>query len=168
MLRSRTSGLRSWNSLLYGNCSYLCPFFNSHSGGWSPYWVHSARRPLLAYCTCPGWLWEWRTWWNKDCHGKPKYPETTCPRVTLPTTNPTWQNPGANPGRRGGNPATNRMKYGTAPGSALCVLLLFVEGSVCPGLVVLFFYIFFTLNDLYCKVILHNLPFLNIFIISHY
>jgi hypothetical protein len=21
-------------------------FFNSHSGGWSPNWVHSARRPL--------------------------------------------------------------------------------------------------------------------------
>jgi hypothetical protein len=26
---------------------------NSHSGGLSPNWVHSARRPLLAYCTCP-------------------------------------------------------------------------------------------------------------------
>jgi hypothetical protein len=22
--------------------------------GWSPYWVQSALRPLLAYCTCPG------------------------------------------------------------------------------------------------------------------
>jgi hypothetical protein len=30
--------------------------FNSHSGwgGWSPNWAHSARRPILAYCTCPG------------------------------------------------------------------------------------------------------------------
>jgi hypothetical protein len=39
---------------------------NSHSGEWSPNWVHLERRPLLAYCTCPGWLWglknlvEWR------------------------------------------------------------------------------------------------------------
>jgi hypothetical protein len=31
-------------------CKSLCPgwdiIFNSHSGVWSPYWVHSARRPL--------------------------------------------------------------------------------------------------------------------------
>jgi hypothetical protein len=24
---------------------------NSYSGGWSPYWVHSARRPRLTYYT---------------------------------------------------------------------------------------------------------------------
>jgi hypothetical protein len=31
-----------------------CPFFfNSHSGGWSPSRVHSARRHWMAYCTCP-------------------------------------------------------------------------------------------------------------------
>jgi hypothetical protein len=27
-------------------------FFYLNIGGWSPYWVHSALRPLLAYCTC--------------------------------------------------------------------------------------------------------------------
>jgi hypothetical protein len=27
----------------------------------------------------------------------------------------TWPDPGSNPGRRGGNPATNRLSYGTAP-----------------------------------------------------
>jgi hypothetical protein len=43
-------------------------------GGWSPYWVHSALRPLLAYSTCPGWLWGWRSWWNERFwQGKPKY-----------------------------------------------------------------------------------------------
>jgi hypothetical protein len=26
--------------------------------------------------------------------------------------NPTWQDPGLNPGRRGGKPATNRLSYG--------------------------------------------------------
>jgi hypothetical protein len=28
--------------------------------------------------------------------------------------NPTWQDPGPNPGRRGGKPATNCMSYGAA------------------------------------------------------
>jgi hypothetical protein len=30
------------------------------------------------------------------------------------TTNPTWPDPGSNPGRRCGKPATNRLNYGTA------------------------------------------------------
>jgi hypothetical protein len=29
-----------------GNISSLLFFFNSHGAGWSPNWVHSARRPL--------------------------------------------------------------------------------------------------------------------------
>jgi hypothetical protein len=37
----------------------------------------------------------------------------------LSTTNPTWPDPGSNPGRRGGKPATNRLSYGAA-GSAKC------------------------------------------------
>jgi hypothetical protein len=28
-------------------------FFNSHSGGWSPNWVHSARRPLNSFLYLP-------------------------------------------------------------------------------------------------------------------
>jgi hypothetical protein len=32
-----------------------------------------------------------------------------------PSQNPTWTNPGLNPGRRGGKPATNRLSYGAAP-----------------------------------------------------
>jgi hypothetical protein len=28
-------------------------FFNSHSGGWSPNWVHSARRPLTGLLYLP-------------------------------------------------------------------------------------------------------------------
>jgi hypothetical protein len=60
--------------------------------GWSPYWVHSALRPLLAYWTFPGWLWWWRSWCNEGFwQGKPKYSEKTCPDATLPTTNPTYQ-----------------------------------------------------------------------------
>jgi hypothetical protein len=49
-------------------------------------------------CTCPGW----RIWWNEDWQGKPKYSEKTRPSATLSTTNPTWLDPGSNPGRRSG------------------------------------------------------------------
>jgi hypothetical protein len=36
------------------------------------------------------------------------------PSATLSTTNPTWIDPGANPGLRGERPATNRLSHGTA------------------------------------------------------
>jgi hypothetical protein len=68
----------------------------------------------MAYCTCPGWLWWWRIWWNEDWQGKPTYSEKTCPSATLSSTNPTWPDPGLNPGRRGGKPATNSLSYGAA------------------------------------------------------
>jgi hypothetical protein len=60
--------------------------------------------PIVA---CPGWLWWWRIWWNEDWQGKPKYSEKTCPNATLSTTNPTWPDPGLNPGRHSGKLATN-------------------------------------------------------------
>jgi hypothetical protein len=60
------------------------------------------------------WGWLWRNWWNEDWKGKPKYSEKPCPSATLSTTNPTWQDPGSNPGRRVGKPATNRFSYGAA------------------------------------------------------
>jgi hypothetical protein len=65
---------------------------------------HQVLRPLLAYCTAPNyrWGWLWSNLWNEDWQGKPKYSEKTCPSATLSTTNPTWPDPGANPGRRGG------------------------------------------------------------------
>jgi hypothetical protein len=68
---------------------------------------------LLAYCTCPGWLWGWRIGWN-EWKGKPKYSEKTYPSATLSTTNPTWPDLGSNPGRRGGKSATNRLSFGAA------------------------------------------------------
>jgi hypothetical protein len=36
------------------------------------------------------------------------------PSAILSTTNPTWPDPCANTGRRGGKPATNRLSYGAA------------------------------------------------------
>jgi hypothetical protein len=35
-------------------------------------------------------------------------------RYFWPSQNPTWPDPGLNPGRRGGKPATNRLSYGAA------------------------------------------------------
>jgi hypothetical protein len=40
-------------------------------------------------------------------------------RHFCPSQNPTWQDPGLNPGRRGGKPATNRLSYGAAWRSCL-------------------------------------------------
>ena len=38
----------------------------------------------------------------------------TCPSATLSTKNPTWTDPGLNPGLRGERPATNHVSHGTA------------------------------------------------------
>jgi hypothetical protein len=51
---------------------------------------------------------------DEDWQGKPKYSAKTCPSATLSTTNPTRPDPGLNPGRRDGKPATNRLSYGAA------------------------------------------------------
>jgi hypothetical protein len=40
--------------------------------------------------------------------------EKTCPSATFSSTNPPRPNPGSNPGRRSGKPATNRLSYGAA------------------------------------------------------
>jgi hypothetical protein len=45
---------------------------------------------------------------NRSTRGK------TCPSATLSSTNPTWTDPGSNPGPRGERPATNRLSHGTA------------------------------------------------------
>jgi hypothetical protein len=40
--------------------------------------------------------------------------ENLLQRHFCPSQNPTWPDPGLNPGRRGGKPATNRLSYGAA------------------------------------------------------
>jgi hypothetical protein len=98
----------------------LCKIWGFHGGDYFFLWggTKSTR-----YCShfwpivqAPDdrWGWLWSNWWNEDCKGKPKYSEKTCPSATLSTTNPTWPDPGSNAGRRGGKPATNRMRYGAA------------------------------------------------------
>jgi hypothetical protein len=75
-------------------------------------WVHSALRPPIDILYQPRVIMmieklvEWLA-------REPKYSEKTCPSAALSTTNPTCC-PDTNPGRRGGEPATNRLSYGTA------------------------------------------------------
>jgi hypothetical protein len=45
---------------------------------------------------------------NRSIRGK------TCPSATLSTTNPTWTDPGSNPGLLSGRPEANRLSHGTA------------------------------------------------------
>jgi hypothetical protein len=45
---------------------------------------------------------------NRSTRGK------SYPSATLSTTNPTWTDPGSNPGLRGGRPQTNHLSHGTA------------------------------------------------------
>jgi hypothetical protein len=91
--RARSKKLKSWD---FGYCGHYWPTVPAPDDKW-------------------GWL--WRNWWNEDWQGKPKYSEKTCPSDTLSTTNPTWLDPGSNPGRRGGKPATNRLSYGADMGT---------------------------------------------------
>jgi hypothetical protein len=53
--------------------------------------------------------------WNEIDKENPKYSEKkNCPSTTLSITNPTWTDPGSNPGLRGESPGTNRLSPGTA------------------------------------------------------
>jgi hypothetical protein len=74
-------------------------------------WVHSALQPLIGLLCQPRVitmekLVEWLV-------GETEVLGENLPRAALSTTNPTCCQ-GANPGRRGGKPATNRFSYGTA------------------------------------------------------
>jgi hypothetical protein len=72
---------------------------------------------LLAYCTNPG---SWMAMkWGKigrmnEWQENPKHSEKTSSSAARPTTDPAWLDPGLNPSRRGGKPATNRLSYRTA------------------------------------------------------
>jgi hypothetical protein len=56
------------------------------------------------------------------------------PRATLSSTNPTWLDPGLNPGRRSGKPATNRLCYGAADGQQKYVFVSSLESTSALGL----------------------------------
>jgi hypothetical protein len=51
---------------------------------------------------------EWRLAGETEVHG------VNLPQRLSSTTNSTWPDPGSNPGRRGGKPATNPLSYDAA------------------------------------------------------
>jgi hypothetical protein len=53
-------------------------------------------------------------WWNDIFAGETEVLGENLPSAILSTTNPTWIDPGANPGLQGERPATNRLSHGTA------------------------------------------------------
>jgi hypothetical protein len=95
-----------------GNVQHKGGIFRLLLAGWDS-WYCGHYWPIVPVPD-DRWWWLWRNWWNGDWQRKPKFSEKTCPSATLSTTNPTWLDPGSNPGRRGGNPATNHLSYGAA------------------------------------------------------
>jgi hypothetical protein len=69
---------------------------------------------MLAYYVFPRWYEFGERRWNDIDGENRKTRRKTCPSATLSTTNPTWIDPGANPGLRGERPATNDLSHGTA------------------------------------------------------
>jgi hypothetical protein len=74
--------------------------------------------PIVLAPSNKWWVWSSRR--NHNWSGKPMNSEKIYPSATLSTTDPIWSGLGANPGRRSGKPATNRMSYGTATPDMLC------------------------------------------------
>jgi hypothetical protein len=87
-------------------------FFNWYSGGWSPIGStrHCGHQWLIV--PAPG-AYDDGEIGGMIGRGNRSTRRKTCPNAALSTTNPTCC-PDANPGRRGGKPATNRLSYGTA------------------------------------------------------
>jgi hypothetical protein len=106
-------------------------------GRWSrtePTIIEATIWPTVPATDDNGWWWVWSSRWNV-WQGKPKYSEKTCPIAALSTTYPTWPDPGSNPGRCYGKPATNRPSYGTALFGAYSEVSILVEvrrSCYCP------------------------------------
>jgi hypothetical protein len=76
-----------------------------------------AMRPLLGYSASLGWLVKMIGEMQMECRlaGETEVLGENLPkRHFCLSQNPTWPDPGLNPGRRCGKPATNGLSYGTA------------------------------------------------------
>jgi hypothetical protein len=81
------------------------------SMGWDCLWL----RPPTGLLFIAQVIYEYgEPWWNDIHRGHRRTRTGTCPSATFSTTNPTWNDPVANPGLRGGSPATNRLSHGTS------------------------------------------------------
>jgi hypothetical protein len=97
-------------------------FFFLRSEG-APQQMLRTHRSLKAYCATPVMkissffyqvLQLMEHQWNEIDRGKPTTWRKTCHSATLSTTNPTWADPGSNPGLRAVRPVTSRLSHGTA------------------------------------------------------
>jgi hypothetical protein len=107
--------------------------FNCITVSWSVVELTKAVKYFILKCSCPwgetvselrpptGLLFIPRWYMSMESHGgiiltgeNRRTRRKTCPTDTLSTTNPTWTDPGANCGLRGGRPATNHLSHGTA------------------------------------------------------
>jgi hypothetical protein len=87
----------------------------------APQQMLRTHHSLKALCASLWWRWAvfyqilqvMEHQWNEIDRGKPTTRRKICPSATLSTTNPTWTDPGSNPGLRSGRPATNRLSHGT-------------------------------------------------------
>jgi hypothetical protein len=81
-------------------------------------WVRPKRGCLitLAYYAFPRRYAFGERRWNDILKGENRRTRRkSCPSATLSTTNPTWIDPGVNPGLRGERSATNDLSHGMAP-----------------------------------------------------
>jgi hypothetical protein len=61
-----------------------------------------------AYCSSPRWYISMENHGGMILTGETEELEKTCPSATLSTTNPTWTDPGTDPGLRSESPTSNR------------------------------------------------------------
>jgi hypothetical protein len=92
--------------------THLVPLFSSEGGvGLVP---KCGCLLTLAYYAFPRWYDFGERRWNDIDRGKPKNSEKNLSQCHFVHQNPTWIDPGANPGLPGERPATNHLSHGTA------------------------------------------------------